>query len=205
MNALSNWFTANEVAVSQAQMDALESLCEEHLKWNRVFNLSAHRTRDSVIEKQLIDSLMPLDAITRSSVLDIGTGPGFPSLPLAVMCPESHFYLLDSNAKKLAFATHIAGLLKLTNVTIVHQRIENYVPNEPHDQIISRAFSSLDDMIRCASPRLKPEGQILAMKGPAASDELNDAKLKYPGCNFEIKQLNPEKTRFLVTVTRAQT
>ena len=208
MRALEDW-AASHLPLDHTQMHAFEVLCTEHLKWNNVFNLSAHRSQDQVINDQLIDSLSVVGAITGTSILDVGTGPGFPGLPLAIMCPQTQFFLLDSNAKKLAFATHIGGLLELENIQVVHQRIEHYEPAAMHDQIISRAFCSLSDMIHYALPILAPNGQILAMKGPGVFTEQTDAELKHPHCNIEVSALNhargEEKMRYLATVTRIET
>jgi 16S rRNA (guanine527-N7)-methyltransferase len=204
LKALEDW-VAWPWPLDDTQKHAFELICNEHLKWNDVFNLSAHRTREQVINDQLIDSLSVVHAISGDSVLDVGTGPGFPGLPLAIMYPDIEFSLLDSNSKKLSFATRMVSLLRLDNVRIIHQRIERFAPVAQYDQIISRAFCSLSDMIQLASPFLSTSGQILAMKGPGVFNEQADAELKYPDCTIVVDQLNhpqdADKKRFLATVT----
>ena len=114
------------IAPDERQINGLKAILKQHLEWNQVFNLSAHRTEKNVWIYQILDSLTPHKFIKDGHLLDIGTGPGFPGLPLALMYPNTHVTLLDSNEKKLAFARNIQSICELDNVTIVQKRIEQY-------------------------------------------------------------------------------
>jgi 16S rRNA (guanine527-N7)-methyltransferase len=107
--------------------------------WNERMNLTAIRERPQQITKHLLDSLSAYSHLHGTRIADIGTGAGFPGLPLAIVAPHMHFTLLDSTAKKLKFIDHVVELLGLTNVETVHTRAESYRPKERFDSIISRA------------------------------------------------------------------
>lgn len=168
------------LSVSKNQWSALQFVLDEHVKWNKVYNLSAHRTFDDVWTYQLVDSLSVHQYIKRGSLLDVGTGPGFPGLPLAIIKPETTVTLLDSNDKKLAFARHIIHRLQLKNASTSHCRIEDLSSAEGFDQIISRAFTDLSGMITCAAPLLTSKGVLLAMKGSRAEEEMTEATQQHP-------------------------
>lgn len=188
------------------QLTYCNKLIDEHLKWNTVFNLSGHRSFFDVLHYQIVDSLNVSNFIRKGRLLDIGTGAGFPGLPLAIFHPKTHFILLDSNAKKLAFAHQIKAIFKLKNVTIIHDRIESLAPDMEFDQIISRAFTNLNGIINLSLSRLSPDGEILAMKGVQVTDELKYAQLHHKECNFWIKEL-PEivnKKRMLAIVRQGK-
>ena len=140
--------------------------------------------------------------IKTGNLLDIGTGPGFPGLPLALMCPDTHVTLLDSNRKKLAFARHVQSLCELDNVTVIHGRVEAFQPEIKFDQIISRAFTHLNGMIHCSLDLLSPNGEILAMKGARANSEILEAEAEFEGCSMTLHKLPHvvDEQRMLVLV-----
>ena len=164
-------------------------LIEEHIKWNEVFNISAHKSSQAVRIYQLIDSLTIHNYIRAGSCLDVGTGPGFPGLPLAILLPNTEFILLDSNKKKLAFAQHMISKLNLKNIRIEHTRIEKFQISYPINQIISRAFSDLNGILNVAESILDINGRILAMKGPQIENEIRRAKTRRPSLTVTVNKL----------------
>ena len=177
------------VVPNERQINGLQLILDQHLEWNQVFNLSAHRTEKNVWIYQIIDSLSAHQFIKDGHLLDIGTGPGFPGLPLALMYPDTHVTLLDSNEKKLAFARNIQSICDLENVTIVHKRIEEYQIDIKFDQIISRAFTRLNGIIRCSLNLLSRDGEILAMKGAQIDKEILEAEAEFERCSMTSYKL----------------
>ncbi len=144
-------------------------------KWNRVYNLTAVREPLDMVHRHLLDSLavLPhLQALNARRVLDVGTGGGLPGILLALMLPQVHFVLLDSNSKKTRFVQQAVAELGLKNVDVAHVRAEGYHPDAAFDVVISRAFSSLRDMAEKAGGYCDPEGMLLAMKGAYPAQEL---------------------------------
>ena len=141
-------------------------------KWNAAYNLTAVRDPQEMVTRHLLDSLALLPYVQGPRVLDIGTGPGLPGIPLAVARPDCSFTLLDANAKKTRFVTQAVGELGLKNVDVVQARVENYRPVEKFDTLVARAFSSIADMLNNAQHLCAPGGRFLAMKGVYPEEEL---------------------------------
>ncbi len=149
-------------------LDYLELLT----KWNRSFNLTAVREPAEMVTRHLLDSLSILEFVPAGRVIDVGTGPGLPGIPLAIARPEQAFVLLDSNGKKTRFLDHVKLTLGLPNVTVVHSRVEDWQPDAGFDAVTSRAFTSLGAMIDTCAHLLSPDGLLLAMKGQYPAGEL---------------------------------
>jgi 16S rRNA (guanine527-N7)-methyltransferase len=135
------------------------------VKWNRVYNLTSVRKPQDMLIRHILDSLVVLPYVKGPRVLDVGTGAGLPGLVLAIARPQWQVVLLDSSNKKLRFVRQAITDLAQPNATVEHVRIEDYHPAAPFDAIVSRAFSSLDEMHRHCARLCAPEGRILAMKG----------------------------------------
>ncbi|WP_262965315.1 16S rRNA (guanine(527)-N(7))-methyltransferase RsmG [Methylobacter psychrophilus] len=136
-------------------------------KWNKAYNLTAIRDKEEMVRLHLLDSLAILPFIEGKRIIDIGTGAGLPGIPLAIYLPDIEFTLLDSNAKKTRFVQQAILELKLKNVTVCHNRVEQYHPETSFDTAITRAFASLSDIVELTAHLLNKNGVLLAMKGQA--------------------------------------
>jgi 16S rRNA (guanine527-N7)-methyltransferase len=142
-------------------------------KWNGAYNLTAVRDPEQMVSRQLLDSLSILPFVTTDHLLDVGAGGGLPGIPLAVVRPDSRFTLLDSNSKKTRFLTQCVLELGLTNVEVIHGRAEQCRPEQPFQQISSRAFTALDNLVNWCGDLLANDGEFLAMKGQFPDDEVS--------------------------------
>ena len=160
------------VALTEADAGRLERLLDELERWNRTYNLTAITKREEMITHHLLDSLAVHADLHGTSIADVGTGAGFPGLPLAVLNPERRFTLIDSAGKKIRFVSHAAHALGLTNVEGLHVRVESLQPEKPFDTVVTRAFAPLSEMLEKVSPLCGPETRVLAMKGKWPREEL---------------------------------
>ncbi len=135
------------------------------VKWNRVYNLTSVRKPQDMLPRHILDILVVLPHMTGPRILDVGTGAGLPGLVLAIARPDWQVVLLDSSNKKLRFVRQAIADLGLENAQVEHVRIEDYQPSAVFNTIISRAFSSLDEMHKHCARLCADDGRILAMKG----------------------------------------
>lgn len=164
-------------------------------KWNKVYNLTAVRDPLKMVTQHLLDSLAVLPHIVGRRIIDVGTGPGLPGIPLALANPALEVTLLDSNHKKTSFLRQVCLELGLINATVVCERVEAWRPEEKYDVVISRAFSDLAEFASLARHLCNDTGRMLAMKGiypheelvqlPAIVALLGVEPLKVPGLNAE--------------------
>jgi len=167
-------------STQQALLDYLDLL---H-KWNKTYNLSGVRDINTMVSRHLLDSLSLLpymdraqqQGISRKAVLDLGTGPGLPGIPLALCYPDREFVLLDSNGKKTRFLFQVKLVLGLDNIQIINRRIEDCSPDPEIDTITSRAFSTLLQMLQ-SSDHIGAR-HVLAMKGEYPEQELAELSLQ---------------------------
>jgi 16S rRNA (guanine527-N7)-methyltransferase len=164
----------------QFDLDALSASLADYLfllnKWNLAYNLTAIRDLESMVGKHILDSLAILPWLKGKQIIDVGTGAGLPGIPLAIARPDFNFVLLDSNGKKTRFLNEVKRQLNLKNVEIVQFRVENYHPTQGFDTVVSRAFSSLEQMVQWTQHLIADDGIWLAMKGRYPDTELNEIK-----------------------------
>lgn len=182
------------VVLSDNQREQLLAYLALLSKWNKAYNLTAVRDTAEMVSRHLLDSLSVAPHVQPggSRWLDVGSGGGMPGIPLAILFPERHFTLLDSNGKKTRFLTQVKLELKLANLEVVHSRVEQFKPAHPFNGITSRAFSSLEDFTSWTRHLGDLDSCWLAMKGIQPDDELQALPvdfqlercvvLKVPGC-----------------------
>ena len=150
----------------------LLTLLDELERWNRSFNLTAITQRSLMLTHHLLDSLSILPLLRGARIIDVGTGAGFPGLPLAIVAPEQQFTLLDSNGKKIRFVAHAVRTLGLNNVTPVHARVESWPASSDHfDTVVTRAFAPLPSLLAQVAGLCGPQTRVLAMKGRRLPEE----------------------------------
>ncbi len=160
--------------VTNEQAAALAALLAELERWNKKVNLTAIRDPDEMVTGHVMDSLAALPLVEGKHVLDVGTGAGFPGLPLAIVQPQRSFVLLDSNNKKVQFVRHAAGMLGLTNVEAVKARAEDFAPGYRFDTVIARAVATLAALVEMAGHHVGEDGVFVALKGRLPEEELTE-------------------------------
>ena len=187
---------------AQAKLIAYLHLLEH---WNRHFNLTAVREVEQMLPRHLLDSLSALPYLAGRSILDIGTGAGLPGLPLAIVCTDRQFTLLDSNGKKTRFLRQVVHELDLRNVAVHQERVEAFSPDAKFDTLIARAFAALPDMLGRCAHLMEPGTRFVAMKGVLPASELSALP---PG--FKVTTVAPirvpglDAERHIVVVQREQ-
>lgn len=170
-------------------LERLAWLAAELLRWNRTHNLTAITDPDEVNEKHLADSLTLLPLLVGTTrLLDLGSGAGFPALPLKIACPELEVVSVDAVGKKVAFQRHVARTLHLSGFTAMHTRAEELAGSASCRSgfavITARALGSLPLLARLADPCLAPAGRLIAMKGAEAEAELAAARAELAALGF---------------------
>jgi len=165
-----------KIQADDKQLDLLMQYVQLLQKWNQTYNLTAIEDTNKIISKHILDSLSVAEFLQGCSIIDIGSGAGLPGIPLAIICPDKQFTLLDSNAKKTRFIQQATIDLGLKNVQVLHQRVEDFQPLNEADgktangfnTLLSRAFAASDKLFASCGPLLKclsDDGRIIFMLG----------------------------------------
>ena len=170
------------LSCSEKQMRQFEEYMSGILKWNEKVNLTRITDRDEFIIKHFIDSLVCCNYAEYTNakmIIDVGTGAGFPGIPLAILSPEKDFVLMDSLNKRLKIIDELCEKVGISNVTTVHARAEELARNKQHrekyDLCVSRAVANMAVLAEYCLPFIKVGGFLLAYKGPEAADEAGTA------------------------------
>ncbi|QLB15745.1 16S rRNA (guanine(527)-N(7))-methyltransferase [Mannheimia granulomatis] len=155
-------------------------------KWNKAYNLTSVRNPDEMLVKHILDSLVVSQHLQGDKFIDVGTGPGLPGIPLAIINPDKQFVLLDSLGKRITFIKNALRELGIRNVTPILSRVEEY-DEQRFDGVLSRAFASLDDMVNWCYHLPNENGKFYALKG--IYDELEVQSVKNPVKLVNVIQL----------------
>ncbi|SNV67896.1 16S rRNA (guanine(527)-N(7))-methyltransferase RsmG [Haemophilus pittmaniae] len=181
---LENLLTQAEIQLTDLQKDQLIQLVQLLNKWNKAYNLTSVRDPQEMLVKHILDSIVVSPYLQGERFIDVGTGPGLPGLPLAIINPTKQFVLLDSLGKRISFIRNAVRELGLTNVEPILSRVEEYQPEQKFDGVLSRAFASLKDMTDWCHHLPKENGYFYALKGIYHEDEVQELDKK-----FEIKDV----------------
>jgi len=206
------------ITLTKAHLAAFESCYRELMDWNRRFNLTAITDREGVLVRHFLDSLSCLQALPReelaegASVIDVGTGAGFPGLPLKIVYPEMRLTLLEATHKKTTFLEHMVHLLEMKEVKVIHGRAEELgqAPScrERYDWALARAVAKMSTLVEYLLPLVRVGGAVLAQKGESAAAEVHEAEAAIVTLGGRVRQLTPVKlrglaeTRYLVVVDK---
>ena len=164
------------IDVQPGQVDQFAIHASTLIEWNQKINLTAIDSPLDMAIKHFLDSIIPFTYITPGSrLLDVGSGAGFPGIPLKVMLPSLNVTLVDATRKKVSFLNHVIQQLRLRNITAIHSRVENLQQEREgkFDMIVCRAFSSLNGFVEKSLPLLAPDGLLMAFKGKNVEPDLN--------------------------------
>jgi 16S rRNA (guanine527-N7)-methyltransferase len=179
---LSEGAAAIGIRLGPAELDCFATYHREILLWNRRINLVSERSAREIVIRHFLDSLTPAPYLDRpeGALIDLGSGGGFPGIPLRIALPGLHLSLIEASRKKSSFLSHVVRALRLDGVDVIRERVEGLTAGEAlagrFDTLISRAAFKLPDLIRTASFFLKPGGQLIAMKGSDPQDEMEETE-----------------------------
>lgn len=164
-----------ELDINEQQAQLLIDYLVLLQKWNKAYNLTAITNFREMLIMHVLDSLVIAKYLEGKRFIDVGTGAGLPGIPLAIIMPEREFALLDSNSKKTRFLTQAKLELGIKNITVVHARVEQHKPTELFDAVLSRAFTSLENMLDKTQHLCSNGGHFLAMKGVLPEEEIQES------------------------------
>ncbi|ENB9639003.1 16S rRNA (guanine(527)-N(7))-methyltransferase RsmG [Salmonella enterica subsp. enterica serovar Derby] len=172
LNKLSRLLADAGISLTDHQKTLLVAYVDMLHKWNKAYNLTSVRDPNEMLVRHILDSIVVAPYLQEQRFIDVGTGPGLPGIPLAIVLPDAHFTLLDSLGKRVRFLRQVQHELKLENITPVQSRVEAYPSEPPFDGVISRAFASLNDMVSWCHQLPGEKGRFYALKGQLPGDEI---------------------------------
>jgi 16S rRNA (guanine527-N7)-methyltransferase len=188
------------LAMDELQEERLLQFLALLVKWNKAYNLTAVRDPLEMVGRHLLDSLAVLPHLRGERCLDMGTGAGLPGIPLAIMCPEKQFVLLDSNGKKIRFVRQAILELGLENTAAEQARVESFRANDGFDTLMARAFTALPRMLELTAHLRQQRTVLLAMKADKAESELVWLKGGFATQIIPLEIPYTEGTRCLIAV-----
>ena len=196
---------ANEIGfdLDQSQLDLLWRYAHMLRERNAHVNLTSIVSWEGILTLHMLDSLTLVPHLGDARrILDVGTGGGFPGIPLAVACPEREFTLIDGTQKKIRFVAESVAALDIRNVHAVAARAESFQGTKNFDAVIVRAVGKLADVLHNAGALLAPRGRLLAMKGRAPDDEIKDLPRGWHAEVIRLRVPGLDAERHLVVISR---
>ncbi|MCH8875549.1 MAG: 16S rRNA (guanine(527)-N(7))-methyltransferase RsmG [Chloroflexi bacterium] len=204
------------VRLNARQLEAFDWYAAELQSWNQRFNLTSVTDREQIKIKHFLDSLSCLRVMhpePGARIVDIGTGAGFPGIPVRIACPLVHMVLVESIGKKAQFCQHIVDELELTNVAVIHSRAEQVgrLPEyrEQFDWALARAVAKLPTLLEYLLPLVKVDGIAIAQKGDTAPAEAQSARVAMQVLGGELEEIIPvelpgvAETRHLIVLRKS--
>lgn len=206
------------ITLKESHLSLFQTYYEELVEWNRRFNLTAITDYEGVQVRHFLDSLSCLLVLPRAElqagarVIDVGTGAGFPGLPLRIVCPGIRLTLVEATRKKVDFLEHLVRRLGITDVEIIHTRVEELAHRpayrEQYDWAVARALAEMPTLVEYLLPLVRIRGAILAQKGENAPAEVHSAEEAIRILGGRVRRLVPvdlhglAETRYLVIVDK---
>ncbi len=209
------------IALTRSHLRLFQLYYEELVEWNRRFNLTAITDYEAVQVRHFVDSLSCLMALpiadlrSGARVVDVGTGAGFPGLPLKILCPEMRLTLLEATRKKVEFLDYMVERLDIEDVHIIHGRAEELGRRPSHREVydwaLARAVAEMPTLVEYLLPLVRVGGRVLAQKGEGAMAEVHAADEAIRILGGHVRRLVPvdlhgvAETRYLVVVDKVAT
>ena len=178
-NNLDTLIGQTDLVISTEQHEKLIKFVLLMHKWNKAYNLTSVREPEQMLVRHIMDSLVVGEHINGEAIADVGTGPGLPGVPLAILFPQKQFTLIDSLGKRIRFIKQACYELNISNVIAVQSRVEDVHPEQVFDVVLSRAFASLPDMLTWCAHLVGNNGEFLALKGQLHQDELTQVPTQF--------------------------
>ena len=202
-------FLSNNIEVPNRQLQQFERYADLLIEWNEKFNLTSITGREDIYVKHFYDSILPsLYRDLKGSLADVGSGAGFPGIPLKIMYPDLEVTLIEPTGKRCTFLNEVISQLSLDKITVVNMRSEDYArKNVRFDFVTARAVAELNILTELCLPLVKTDGHFIVMKGPKAYQELENASRAIRvlgGTVREVREipLSSDQTRVLIDIQK---
>lgn len=202
-------FLSNNIEVTNRQLQQFERYADLLIEWNEKFNLTSITGREDIYVKHFYDSILPsLYRDLKGSLADVGSGAGFPGIPLKIMYPDLEVTLIEPTGKRCTFLNEVISQLSLDKITVVNMRSEDYArENVRFDFVTARAVAELNILTELCLPLVKTNGHFIVMKGPKAYQELENASRAIRvlgGTVREVREipLSSDQTRVLIDIQK---
>ena len=198
----------HEMTLTERQLQQLELFADLLIEWNGKFNLTAITQRQEIYLKHFADCLLLNRYPLGNSLVDVGTGAGFPAIVLKISNPDLQVTMLEPNNKKITFLNEVISRLELSGIEAVNQRSEDYARShyEGFDTVTSRAVASLNILSELCLPLVRVGGHFLAMKGPRGSEELQESENALKKLNSRVVAVDShqldEQQRLIIDIVK---